>query len=70
MANPIDTLRKLKGRSIKEIRVRGEQAIVARTEQIGLTGKLPTREEFADLIDKSYFNGATPSIEELVSSIF
>lgn len=67
MSNPIDTLRKLKGRSLKEIRVRSEQAIVARTEQIGLSGKLPTAEEFVTLIDKTYFNGENPSPENLLA---
>jgi hypothetical protein len=68
MANPIDTLRKLKGRSLKEIRVRSEQALSARTEQIGLSGKLPTVEEFADLIDKSHFNNENPSPEQLLAA--
>lgn len=65
MANPIDTLRKLKGRSLHEIRVRSEQAISARTEQIGLSGKLPTNEEFSTLIDKSFFESENPIPENL-----
>lgn len=70
MANPIDTLRKLKGRSLKEIRVRSEQAIIARSEQIGLSGKLPTNEEFATLIDKSFLGGENASPERLMTEFF
>ena len=47
MANPIDKLKKIKGKSWTEIRTRGEQAISGYTEQIGLSGKLPSDEEFA-----------------------
>lgn len=62
MANPIETLRKLKGRSLQEIRVRGEQAIAARTERLGLSGGLPSDEEFARFFDASVFgeNGSSP----------
>ena len=55
MANPIDTLKKIKGKSWTEIRTRGEQAISGYTEQMGLSGKLPSDEEFAQLIEKSHF---------------
>ena len=58
MANPIDTLKKLKGRTWTELRARGEQALSAYTEQIGLSGKLPSDDEFRQLIDKSQFNGS------------
>lgn len=70
MANPIETLRKLKGRSLREIRVRGEQALAARTEQIGLSGKLPTDAEFAGLIDKSAFAGENFSAESLRAKFY
>lgn len=65
MANPLDTLKKMKGKSWAELRTRGEQMFSARTEQIGLSGKLPTDEEFADLIDDSFFGGETPTTTDL-----
>jgi hypothetical protein len=55
MANPIDKIRKIKSKSWTEILTRGEQALSVYTEQIGLSGKLPTDEEFVQLIEKSYF---------------
>ena len=70
MANPIETLRKLKGRTWTELRARGEQALSAYTEQIGLSGKLPNDEEFYQLIDKSYFNGVTISKDALFSAFY
>jgi hypothetical protein len=51
MANPLDTIKKIKGRSFKEIRTRGGQAISARAEQIGLSGKLPSDTELFSLVD-------------------
>ena len=64
MANPIDKIRKIKGRSWTEILTRGEQAISVYTEQIGLSGKLPTDEELVQLTEKSYFGKekVTPSL--------
>ena len=55
MANPLETLRKIKGRSWSEIRARSGQAFSVYAEQVGLSGKLPTDEDFFNLIDKSSF---------------
>ena len=52
MANPLETLRKIKGRSWSEIRSRSEQVFSVYAEQAGLSGNLPTDEEFLNLIDK------------------
>ncbi len=52
MSNPLETFKKLKGRSWEEIKTRGSQAVSGYTDQIGLTGKLPTDEEFLKLFDK------------------
>ncbi len=65
MANPLDTLKKMKGKSWTELRTRGEQMIAARTDQIGLSGNLPTDEEFFKLIDDSHFDGETPDAVDL-----
>jgi hypothetical protein len=70
MANPLDKIRKLKGRSLKEIRARGGQALSVYTEQIGLSGKLPTDEEFQQLIDASFFGGNAPGERELFEAFF
>src|SRR5215218_4403229 len=53
--NPLDKLKKLKGRSWTEIRARGEQAFSVYTEQIGLGGKLPTDDELPQLLNKAVF---------------
>ncbi len=65
MGNPLDTFRKIKDKSWSELLSRGEQMIAARTDQIGLSGKLPADEEFFGLIDKSYFDGETPNATDL-----
>ncbi|MGC2238025.1 MAG: alginate lyase family protein [Pyrinomonadaceae bacterium] len=53
MANPIDKLKKIKGKSWTELRTRSEQAFSVYSEQIGLSGKLPSDEELLKLIDKT-----------------
>lgn len=65
MANPLDTLKKMKGKSWTELRTRGEQMLVARTDRIGLSGNLPTDEELFTLIDKSFFGGEVPNAVDL-----
>ncbi|HEY0657626.1 MAG TPA: alginate lyase family protein, partial [Pyrinomonadaceae bacterium] len=70
MANPLETIKKFKNRSWKEIRTRGEQAISAKSEQIGLSGKLPTDQEFWKLFDKSQFAAETPISAEAVYENF
>ncbi len=59
MANPLDTFKKLKGKSLEEIRTRGEQVFSAYTEKIGIGGKLPTDKEIYQLIDKLKFDKKT-----------
>ncbi|NJM52023.1 MAG: hypothetical protein HC846_00725 [Blastocatellia bacterium] len=70
MANPIDTLKKLKGRTWTEIRSRGEQAISAYTEQIGLSGKLPSDDEFVQMIHRNYFPKAEVNAETLFAHFY
>ena len=70
MANPLDKIKKLRGRSLREIRERGGQVFSAYTEQIGLSGKLPTDEEFQHLIDQSQFSGQAPSDKMLFEAFF
>ncbi len=65
MANPLDKIKKIKGKSWTELRTRGEQLISARTEQVGLGGQLPTDESFAELIDRAYFGGKIPTTVDL-----
>ena len=57
MANPLDKLKKIKGRTWTELRSRGEQVFSAYTEQIGLSGKLPNDQEFLQLkwIDLGFY---------------
>ncbi|HXG85700.1 MAG TPA: alginate lyase family protein [Pyrinomonadaceae bacterium] len=70
MANPIDTIKKIKGRSWTEIRVRGEQVISVYSEQIGLSGNLLSDAEFAGLLDKTQFDNRDVSAENLVEKFY
>ncbi|MGI8669980.1 MAG: hypothetical protein ACR2J3_09085, partial [Aridibacter sp.] len=64
MTNPLDTIKKLKGKSFEEIRTRGGQVFSAYSEQIGISGKVPTDKELHQLIDLSTFEdkNLTPQI--------
>lgn len=55
MANPLDKIKKLKGRSLKEIQTRGGQAVAAYSEKIGLRGKLLNDRELFNLINSNAF---------------
>lgn len=70
MANPIETLKKLKGRTWTEIRARGEQALSAYTEQIGLSGKLPSDDEFVQLIHHTYFEKGLVNKETIFDKFY
>lgn len=70
MANPIETLKKLKGRTWTELRARGEQALSAYTEQIGLSGKLPSDDEFIQLIHHNYFEKGLVTEETLFKKFY
>lgn len=70
MMNPLDKLKKLKGRSWTEIRSRGEQAFSARAEQIGLGGKLPTDGELQQLLNKAVFGKGRITPEILFDRFF
>lgn len=65
MANPIDKLKKIKGKSWSELRARSEQAFAVYSEQMGLSGKLPGNDEFLKLIDKASINAKTVTPEAL-----
>ena len=65
MANPLDTIKKIKGRSFKELRTRGGQAFAARVDQIGLSGKLPSDTELFTLVDSAAFSAEDITIEDL-----
>ncbi len=68
MSNPLETLKKLKGRSWTELRTRGSQAISVYTEKMGLTGGLPSENEVWNLIDRSYFGGEEASLKNLLTN--
>ncbi len=70
MANPLDKIKKIKGRSLKELRTRGEQAVFARAEQIGLSGKLPSDADFVQLIDGAAFGGENVTAENLFEKFY
>jgi hypothetical protein len=70
MANPIDKLKKIKGKSWSELRTRSEQAFAVYSEQIGLSGKLPTDEELLKLIEKSQFGTEKITPQTLFDKFF
>ncbi|MDQ3907415.1 MAG: hypothetical protein M3268_03630, partial [Acidobacteriota bacterium] len=53
MAEALNKLKKLRGRGLDELRVRGAQAVAAFAERRGLSAqsRLPSDEEFFKLID-------------------
>ncbi len=70
MSKPLDTIKKLRGRSWQEIRARGGQAVSVYSEQIGLTGKLPSDDEFYSLLDENYFNNQKISSDVLLEKFY
>lgn len=68
--NPLEKLRKLKGRSWTEIRKRSEQALSVYTEQIGIGGKIPSDSELAQLLNKSFFGKGKIKPEILFERFF
>lgn len=70
MPNPLEKLKKIKGKSWTEIRARGEQAISGYSEQIGLSGKLPSDEEFIQLLNRSSFGNEKITPENMLSKFF
>jgi hypothetical protein len=70
MANPLEKLRKMKGRSWSEIRVRGEQKISIYAERAGFSGGLPSDEDFEDLIDRTGFDPKENIAKTLKSKFF
>lgn len=59
MTNPLGKIKKLRGRSLEEIRARSGQAFSAYTEQIGIGGRLPSDRELCQLADRSQFTDRT-----------
>jgi hypothetical protein len=70
MSKPLETIKKLKGRSWEEIKTRGEQAFSVYSEQIGLSGKMPNDAEFYSLLDKTHFDGEKITAEILLETFY
>ncbi len=68
--NPLDKLKKLKGRSWTEIRSRGEQALSVYKEQVGLGNKLPSDDELHSLLNKTVFGQGKITAEILYERFF
>src|SRR4051812_17206627 len=62
-------LRKLRGRGMTELRVRGAQALSARAERAGLSSqsRVLTDQAFFRLLAPEHFNHATPTAESLLA---
>ncbi len=70
MSNPIEKLKKLKGRSWSEIRTRSIQTFAAYSEQFGLSGKLPSDDELRKLLVKGDFDDKLVTSESLINKFF
>lgn len=70
MTNPLETIKKIRGRSLKELRTRGEQAVSARVEQIGLSGRLPSDADFDQLINGDALGGESITAENLYEKFY
>ena len=63
MTNPLEKIKKIRGRSLNELFSRGGQAVSAYSEKIGLGGGIPSDDEFKRFVDTRYF-GKSPIIAE------
>ncbi|NNF00624.1 MAG: hypothetical protein HKN25_16520, partial [Pyrinomonadaceae bacterium] len=70
MTNPLEKIKKLKGRSWSEIRTRGKQTISGYAEQIGLSGNLPTDDEIRKLVLKTEFSDGIITAETLFNKFY
>jgi hypothetical protein len=70
MANMIDKIKKIKGRTWTELRTRGEQAISARTDRIWSSGKLPSDEKLTRLLDIHFVTRGNTTPEKLFEQFF
>ncbi|NNE66283.1 MAG: alginate lyase family protein [Pyrinomonadaceae bacterium] len=70
MSNPIDKLKKLKGRSLKEIQTRGGQAVAAYTEKFGIKGKLLSDHELVKAIKSNAFAPSVTVTPEVIYEKF
>ena len=70
MINPLDKIKKLRGRSWKELRTRGGQAVSVYSEQVGLSGGLPTDDQLFELIKKSQFGTRQITAEILFQNFY
>jgi hypothetical protein len=70
MSNPLDKLRKLKGRSWSELRTRGEQVLAGYTEQIGLGEKALSDNDLRSLLNKSLFGTKKPTAEDISKEFY
>ncbi|HEX3558981.1 MAG TPA: alginate lyase family protein [Pyrinomonadaceae bacterium] len=69
MIKSLSKLKKLKGRSLDELRVRSAQALAARTERYGLStqARLPRDSDFFKLLDAGRLGGEPLTAEGLLS---
>ena len=70
MTNPLDKIKKLKGRSWDEIRTRGKQTISGYSEQMGFGGNIPSDEELRGLFSKSEFSDGIITSEVLLKKFY
>lgn len=70
MTNPFDTIKKMKGKSWTEIRTRSEQAFSVYSEQIGLSGKLPSDSDLLQLLEKSHLGNKNITSELLFEKFY
>ena len=71
MPNPLDKLKKLKGRSLRELQTRGGQTVAAYTDKLGLGGNLIKDNEIHNVLKPSVFGpNVRPTAEEFRAEFF
>lgn len=70
MSKSLDNFKKLRKRSWDEIKTRGSQAVFTYTDQIGLTGNLPSDIEFLRLLKKNFKKNRKISAENLLEKFY
>ena len=69
MTNPLDNFKKLRGRSLKELKTRGAQKLDAYRGKMA-PPKVPTGEAFHKLLDPKFFRSEKPSAGELATVLY
>ncbi|MBX3298137.1 MAG: alginate lyase family protein [Acidobacteria bacterium] len=70
MTEPIKAIRKLRGRSLDELRERGRQAVAAYRDRLSLRQELPDDQKFFKQMDRSLLKGAAADRTSVRSAFY